>query len=118
VIRTTLLAVGVAGFTAVATAQSQPASPVCIYGSKSYTDGALICAYRSLMLTCSAEGSKATWKPVTDRSLAGACDTISEGPPLETPSHPHRGHGIHHAVRINADRSAKCFVFNGKQYCE
>jgi hypothetical protein len=118
VIRTTLLAIGVAGFAVVGAAQSQPASPVCVYGSKSYTDGALICAYRSLMLTCSAESAKATWKPVTDRSLASACDTISEGPRVETPSRPHRRHGIRHAVRINADRSAKCFVFNGKQYCE
>jgi hypothetical protein len=105
----------------ITSAQAQPAaqaSPVCIYESKSYTDGALICVYRTLMLTCSAEGARATWKAVPDRSLASVCDRAGEGPRVAAPSRPPRRHGIHHPVRMNADRTAKCFVFNGKQYCE
>jgi hypothetical protein len=106
----------------VTAASAQPAptasSPVCIYQSKSYSDGALVCAYRTLMLTCSVDGSKASWRPVTDEKLASACETSNVRPRVVEASRPHHRHGLRHAARVNADRSAKCFVFNGKQYCE
>jgi len=121
VIRAASVALCIATLASAAAAQSPPAaqaSPVCVYESKSYSDGALICAHRSLMLACSTESAKAVWKPVTDRSLASVCDTAGERPRIETPSRPRRRHGIHHPAPIDADRSAKCFFFNGKQYCE
>jgi hypothetical protein len=106
----------------IASAQSATpaqASPVCVYRSRSYSDGALVCAYRTLMLTCSVDGAKASWKPVTDEKLASACEASSARPRVvEAPPHPRHRHGVRHSVRVNADRSAKCFVFNGKQYCE
>jgi len=117
-------------WTTAAWTQSVPsASPVCFYESKSYSDGALICAYRSVMLTCSLDGPRATWKPVTDSKLASVCETptvrprVVEAPPaqprvVEVPPRRRHRHGVRHAVRRNADRSARCFVFNGKQYCE
>jgi len=102
-------------------AQTAPAASasVCIYDSKSYSDGALICVYRSLMLTCSLDGAKASWKPVTDPKLASVCEASRARPrEVEAPLRPRHRHGLRHPVRINADRSTKCFVFNGKQYCE
>ena len=101
-------------------AQSAPASPACVYENKSYSDGALICIYRSLMLSCSQDGVKASWKPVTDPKLASVCEASSARPRVveAPPPRPHRRHGLRHPVRIQANQTAKCFVFNGKQYCE
>ena len=102
-------------------AQAVPASPACVYENQSYSDGALICIYRSLMLSCSQDGAKASWKPVNNPKLAGVCEASSARPRprvVEAPPRPHRRHGLRHPVRVQADRSAKCFVFNGKQYCE
>ena len=101
-------------------AQSAPsASPVCIYESRSYSDGALICVNRALMLGCSLDGGRASWKPVTDQKLAEGCEASRARPRVvEAPRRPRHRHGVRHSVRVNADRSAKCFVFNGKQYCE
>jgi len=103
-----------------ALAQAAPASPACVYESRSYSDGALICIYRSLMLTCSQDGTKASWKPVTDAKLASVCEASSAPPRprvVEAPPRPRHRHGVRHPVRVQAER-AKCFVFNGKQYCE
>jgi len=100
-------------------AQSASASPACVYESRSYSDGALICIYRSLMLTCAQDGAKASWKPVADPKLAGVCEASSARPRVtEAPARPRRRHGLRRPVRVQADRSAKCFTFNGKQYCE
>ncbi len=70
------------------------------------------------MLSCSLEGGRAGWKPVTDQKLASVCEAPTVRPRVAEVPRPRHRHGIHHPVRINADRSAKCFVFNGKQYCE
>src|SRR5947209_17597023 len=63
-----------------ALAQAAPAAPACVYENRSYSDGALICIYRSLMLTCSQDGAKASWKPVTDAKLASVCEGSSAPP--------------------------------------
>jgi hypothetical protein len=101
-------------------ASAQPASPVCVYDSKSYSDGALICVNRALMLSCSLDGVRASWKPVTDTHLASVCEAPSARPRVveAPPPRPRHRHGLRHPPRINASQSAKCFVFNGKQYCE
>ncbi len=102
---------------ALAQAAPSASSPVCVYQSKSYSDGALLCAYRTLMLTCSVDGAKASWKPGTDEKLASACEASSARPRVvEAPPRPR--HRLRHPARVNADRSPKCFVFNSKQYCE
>jgi hypothetical protein len=103
-----------------ASAQNAPSvSPVCLYESKSYSDGALICVNRALMLSCSLDGGRASWKPVTDLKLASVCEAPTVRPRIvEAPPRSRHRHGLRHPVRVNADRSAKCFVFNGKQYCE
>ncbi len=119
-IKACLVALSASLWTTAAWAQSAPAaSPVCVYESRSYSDGALICIYRTLMLSCSSDGAKTSWKPVTDQKLASVCEAPSARPRVaEVPPRPHHRHGLRHAARVNADRSAKCFVFNGKQYCE
>ena len=100
-------------------APAMSASPTCVYENTSYSDGALICIYRSLMLSCSQDGAKASWKPVTDPKLASVCEATSARPRVvEAPPRPRRRHGLRRPVRVQADRSAKCFVFNNKQYCE
>jgi hypothetical protein len=102
-----------------ATAALAQSAPACIYENKSYSDGALICIYRSLMLSCSQDGAKASWKQVADPRLASVCEASSARPRMvEAPPRLHRRHGLRHPVRVQADRSAKCFVFNNKQYCE
>ncbi len=101
----------------IASAQSA-ASPVCLYESKSYTDGALICVNRALMLNCSVDGTRASWKPVTDQKLASVCESPTVRPRVVEAPRPRHRHGLRHPARINAVQSAKCFMFNGKQYCE
>jgi hypothetical protein len=105
-----------------ASAQAAPspsATPVCVYESKLYSDGALICVYRTLMLTCSLDGTRASWKPATDSRLVGVCEGSGARPHVaEASPRPRHRHGFRHPVHIDADRSAKCFAFNGKQYCE
>ncbi|HEX7792284.1 MAG TPA: DUF1496 domain-containing protein [Afipia sp.] len=49
------------------------ASPVCIYNSKDYSEGAYVCAPKSLMLKCSVDGAKATWTAVTDKEWTDRC---------------------------------------------
>lgn len=128
---TGLAIVGVCAGAEIAAAQSPPlapASPACVYESRSYSDGALICVYRTLMLTCSLDGARPTWKQVNDKSLASVCETASAQPRIvepqprprvvEPPPRRHHRHGIRHPTHVKADRAAKCFVFNGKQYCE
>jgi hypothetical protein len=99
--------------------QASGAGPVCLYQSKSYSEGAFVCVQKSLMLNCSTDGARPTWKVVADRELSERCvaPTAFNYPPL-----PRR-----HARRMRANRrkmeaarqaSAKCFSFNGKQYCE
>lgn len=48
-------------------------APVCIYNSKSYSDGAYVCARRSLMQKCVTDGGKAAWTVVEDKDLAAKC---------------------------------------------
>src|SRR5437660_1152818 len=85
------------GATAVLAQPATPASPVCVYESKSYTDGALICVYRTLMLSCSLDGAKASWKPVTEQKLASVCEASTARPRVvEAPPRPRHRHGLRH----------------------
>ena len=93
------------------------ATPVCLYQSKSYSEGAFICVQKSLMQTCTSDGARAIWRAVTDREINDRCVT----PPTVTEPRRrfvHRTRAARHAVAPPQQGSAKCFVFNGKTYCE
>jgi hypothetical protein len=99
--------------------QKVTAGPACLYDSKSYSDGAYICVQKSLMLNCSSDGTKATWKIVADKDLNERCTApMALNYPPEPRTHSRRRHTIRHRTHPVAEGSAKCFVFNGRQYCE
>jgi hypothetical protein len=94
-------------------------SPSCLYDSKSYSDGAYICVQKSLMLTCSSDGTRASWKIVADKDVSERCvSPIALSVPPQPHKYSHRAHFIRHRTSAAAINSAKCFSFNGKQYCE
>src|SRR5689334_1928649 len=67
----------------------------CLYNGRLYSDGALICVQKSLMLGCSFDGVHAAWKPVMDQSLESRCQT----PSISAYSPPHRHRHHIHAAR-------------------
>ena len=68
-----VLCLGCGAAVAAAPEQQAGAGPVCLYDSKSYSEGAYVCAQKSLMLTCSSDGTRAIWKPVGDRDINERC---------------------------------------------
>lgn len=107
---TTMLAAPVA-------THAQSTAPVCTYQSETYSDGAYVCAQRSLMQQCAVSGTSASWKIVTDRDISKLClgpivrrDTSRRVAKLRIHRRP--------ATAAVADPNAKCFHFNGKKYCE
>jgi hypothetical protein len=110
---------GCAGAALAAPEQKAGTGPVCLYESRSYSEGAYLCVQKSLMLVCGSDGTHATWKPVGDKDINDRCTApMTLNYPAGPRAHSHRRHAILHRVRPVAERSAKCFVFNGKQYCE
>jgi hypothetical protein len=95
--------------------QAEQAASACIYASRSYGDGAVLCVQKSIALICRSDTGRFAWTTVADKDLADRC----------TAPEPHmRPHHVrvrtayrvrHHDPMIDA---AKCFVFNGKRYCE
>jgi hypothetical protein len=92
------------------------AGNVCLYASKSYSEGASVCVGRSLIISCSAAGERMLWTTITDQDTARACAPQAGWRSYARP------------VRTSVKRvsppaqpvanAAKCFNFNGRQYCE
>ena len=93
------------------------AGPVCLYESKAYSEGAFVCVQKSLMLTCTADGDRVSWKPVADKDINERCTapTVQHRPEQPRPRI-HRRHFVHRAFPFV--ENPKCFVFNGREYCE
>lgn len=113
-----------AGASCLATASAAPepgpnASPVCLYESKAYSEGAFVCVQKSLILTCTAEGPRMSWKLVPDKDINDRCTapTVQHASP-EPHVRPHRHHYMVRRTHPLAASPAKCFVFNGREYCE
>jgi hypothetical protein len=105
--------------TAWAAPEAKPdASPVCLYESKAYSEGAFVCVQKSLMLTCTADGPRVSWKAVADKDINDRCTapTVQHTPP-EPRRHVRRRHFVVARIHPLFDGS-KCFLFNGRQYCE
>lgn len=94
------------------------ASPVCLYESKAYSEGAFVCVQKSLMQTCTADGGRMSWKPVPDKDINDRCIAPTGQHVPEPRLHPHRHHYVVRRIHPLAASPAKCFVFNGREYCE
>lgn len=112
----------VAGERAQAQAPSVPAStPVCIYESESYSDGAYLCIRKGLMLGCASNAGKVNWSVVADRDLSRLCgDDGTRLAPRQRYTQRRRPVEAAAAPQVSAAPpvSGKCFSFNGKSYCE
>jgi Protein of unknown function (DUF1496) len=105
--------------TLLASGLAQAADPACVYQSRSYSEGAYICVQRSLMQTCTSDGARMVWRVIADGELNARCTApLTFAEPRRRLVHRARpvGHAVAPAPAEPA--SAKCFVFNGKRYCE
>jgi Protein of unknown function (DUF1496) len=108
-----------AGAAVAAPEQKAGVGPVCLYDSKSYSDGAYVCVQKSLMLMCASDGTRAVWKRVVERDLNESCaPPLTLNHPPEARPHRHWRHVMLHRIHPVAESSGKCFMFIGKQYCE
>jgi hypothetical protein len=114
----------VVGASCLAAASAAPgpkpdAGPVCLYESKAYSEGAFVCVQKSLMLTCVAEGAQMSWRPAPDKDINDRCTAPAVRHVAPEPRiHPH---WHRYPVRLShplVENPAKCFIFNGVQYCE
>lgn len=92
--------------------------PVCVYSSKTYSDGAYVCVQKSLMLKCGIDGTKATWAVVGEKELSDRCQApVARGTVYQQRARWYR-RNIRREITPATDTSPKCFNFNGKRYCE
>jgi len=100
-----------------AASPARAADSVCIYQSRSYSEGAFICVQRSLMQSCTADSGRMVWRIVADNDIGNRCTTSI--PAVQSRKRAvHRTRIARQAVAPTQENSAKCFVFNGKRYCE
>jgi Protein of unknown function (DUF1496) len=93
------------------------ADSVCLYQSRSYSEGAFICVQKSLMQACTSEGSRLVWRIVADKDIGDRC--VTPIPAIEARRRiVRRTRVARQVVAPTEPISAKCFVFNGKRYCE
>jgi hypothetical protein len=95
--------------------------PLCMYDSKSFSEGADICVQAGLILTCSVIENRPVWSVVTDKELGKLCmkpfrRESDDMPKVSMRRHVRRSSGIGSVSLTNS--SDKCFSFNGKRYCE
>jgi hypothetical protein len=98
--------------------EKKPAALVCIYNSRSYSEGATVCVQKAMMQTCTSDGTKATWTTVTDEKQSSRC--VTPAPRLS--KYQRRAlwnrRNVAREITAGADRSPFCFVTNGQRFCE
>jgi Protein of unknown function (DUF1496) len=96
------------------------ADSVCLYQSRSYSEGAFICVQKSLMQSCTSDGSRLVWRVVADKDLGERC--LAPLQSVESRKWTARRYRVaRHPAAAPApaqQASAKCFMFNGNRYCE
>jgi uncharacterized protein DUF1496 len=94
------------------------ADSVCVYQSKSYSEGAFICVQKSLMQSCTSYGGRLVWRIVADKDIGERCLVPLQS--AESRKWTSRRHRVAHrpAAAPAQQASAKCFMFNGNRYCE
>jgi hypothetical protein len=97
-------------------------SPLCIYDSKSFSEGADICVQAGLFMTCSVVDGRPEWTVVTDKDLSRICVVPFQQEFGDRPRISVRRHVVRRSLKISSaplsDIANKCFSFNGKRYCE
>ena len=93
------------------------ANSVCLYQSRSYSEGAFICVQKSLMQTCASDGNRLVWRVVADTDIGNRC--VTPIPSIEPRKRiVHRTRVARQVAAPMHENSAKCFFFNGTRYCE
>ena len=99
-------------------AESKPAALLCVYSSKNYSEGATVCVQKAMMQTCTLDGAKAIWVPVTDEKLSSRCTA----PAPRLSKYQRRAlwnrRNIAREITPATDSSPFCFYTNGNRYCE
>ena len=96
---------------------ARAADSVCVYQSRSYSEGAFVCVQKSLMQSCTADGGRMIWRIVADKDIGDRC-TMPIHAVQSRKRAVHRTRIARQVVAPTQENSAKCFVFNGKRYCE
>jgi hypothetical protein len=112
---TILLSLFGSAMTLCAAGPAHAADPACLYQSRSYSEGAFICVQKSLMQACTSDGARLVWRIVADKDIADRCVTPL---PSVRKRMVHRTRIARQVAAPVHQNSAKCFVFNGKRYCE
>ncbi len=93
---------------------------LCIYDSRSFSEGASICIQRRFAITCSLTADRPVWK--ADNEVSHLCVQSSQWMSNERSNPKSRRHSARQSLKKgdepllgNAD---KCFNFGGKRYCE
>ena len=115
--RLAFLAVLASAF-ASAEVAAEPVSVSCLYNGRLYSDGALICVQKALMLSCSTDGVRAEWKAVTDQGMESRCLGPNTSAYTPAPRHTRHIYAAQYRVSMPMGTSAKCFYFAGKRSCE
>jgi hypothetical protein len=89
---------------------------VCLYASKTYSEGASVCVGRSLLISCGAAGERMVWTTVTDQDTARACAPQAGWRSYTRPMRTSFRRAAPAAQPVA--EAAKCFNFNGRRYCE
>ncbi|MES2751335.1 MAG: DUF1496 domain-containing protein [Pseudomonadota bacterium] len=99
-------------------AGQKPAALLCVYNSRTYSEGATVCVQKAVMQTCTLDGTKAAWTMVTDKELSSRCQT----PAARLSKYQQRAiwhrQNIRREITPAMDSSPFCFDTNGKRFCE
>jgi Protein of unknown function (DUF1496) len=118
--RPSLLLLFVCAISPLVASPVHAADSVCVYQSRSYSEGAFICVQKSLMQSCTSDGSRMVWRVVADKDLGERC--LAPLQSVESRKWTARRHRVaRHPAAAPApaqQASAKCFMFNGNRYCE
>ena len=108
----TLCCVGSATATAV---EADNIANLCIYDDRAFSEGALICVQKSLMLRCERQVGQLIWRVPQDEDFWKSCIGTGRARPPTRTSYPTRPKV---EPLTTTSGSAKCFIFNGSRYCE
>lgn len=101
-----------------ATVESKPATVLCVYNSKNYSEGATVCVQKAMMQTCTLDGTKAIWVAVTDEKLSSRCTAPAPRLSKYQRAAIWNRKNIAKEITPATDSSPFCFYTNGKRFCE